>query len=348
MNFIASVWPRRLMTIAIAGGGVALFKALGLPLPWLLGPLLACLVAAFAQAPLRGLGAAQVPLRTILGVAVGASITPALWHRLDEMVFTLGLVVVLTAGVGLIGVPWFHRICGFDRVTAYYGTMPGGLQDMLIFGEEAGGDVRAMSLMHAVRISVIVVAAPIVLTTAFGLDLAGAAGAPARETPVVEMLAMLACALIGWKGGERIGLFGASIVGPLIVTAAASLTGIIHQRPPAEAILVAQFSIGIGVGARYAGITFAEVRKVVLAAFVYTVLIMAYSGLIAFLVIETELAPPAAALLAFLPGGQAEITVLAIVAGVDAAFVVAHHVFRMVLVILGAPMAMRFLDRWEK
>ena len=53
-------------------------------------------------------------------------------------------------------------------------------------------------------------------------------------------------------------------------------------------------------------------------------------------------------LLAFLPGGQAEITVLAIVAGVDAAFVVAHHVFRMVLVILGAPVAMRLLDRWEK
>ena len=348
MNRPISVWRRRLMTLAIAGVGVAVFKALGLPLPWLLGPLLACLLAAFVKAPLEGLGALQVPLRTILGVAVGASITPALFHRLDEMVVTLSLVVILTAGIGLIGVPWFHRVCGFDRVTAYYGTMPGGLQDMLIFGEEAGGDVRAMSLMHAVRVSVIVVAAPTVMTMAVGLDLTGPPGAPALETPLVEMAIMAACALIGWKGGERLGLLGASIVGPLIVTAAASLTGLIHQRPPAEAIIIAQLSIGVSIGARYAGVTFAEVRRVILASLAYTALIMAYAGLIAFAVIEAGLAPPAAALLAFLPGGQAEITVLAIVAGVDAAFVVAHHVFRMVLVILGAPVAMRLLDRWEK
>ena len=342
------ILARRVMTLGVALAGVGAFIAAELPLPWLLGPLLACLLAAFAQAPLAGLGGLSVPLRTILGVAVGASITPDMAHRLDEMVVTMALVVVLTVGVGLIGVPWFHRVCGFDRITAYYGTMPGGLQDMLVFGEEAGGDVRAMSLMHATRVSVIVVAAPVVLTSAFGLNLTGPPGEPASTLPVHEMLIMLACALIGWKGGERIGLFGASIVGPLIVTAIASLTGLIHHRPPAEAIVIAQLAIGIAVGARYVGITFGEFRRVVLASLVYGALILGYSALIAWVVISLELAPPAAALLAFAPGGQAELTVLAIVAGVDAAFVVAHHVFRMVLVIVGAPLAMRMLDRWEK
>ena len=64
------------MTLGVALAGVGAFIAAELPLPWLLGPLLACLLAAFAQAPLAGLGGLSVPLRTILGVAVGASITP--------------------------------------------------------------------------------------------------------------------------------------------------------------------------------------------------------------------------------------------------------------------------------
>ena len=336
---------RRAATIVIALAGVWVFFALSLPLPWLLGPLAACLIAAFAQAPLKGLGAASTPLRTILGVAVGATITPALFLRIGDMAVTMGMMAALTIGVGLIGALWFHRVAGFDRVTAYYGAMPGGLQDMLIFGEEAGGDVRAMSLMHATRVTVIVVAAPVVMALWFGLDLTGPAGAPISEAPLHELAIMAACALIGWKGGERIGLFGASILGPLIVTAAASLTGLIHQRPPAEAVALAQFSIGIAVGSRYVGITVAEFRRVILASLVYSALIMAYAALIAWIAIRAGLAEPVPALLAFAPGGQAELAVLAIVAGVDAGFVVAHHVFRMALVILGAPLAMRMMRK---
>jgi uncharacterized membrane protein AbrB (regulator of aidB expression) len=56
------------------------------------------------------------------------------------------------------------------------------------------------------------------------------------------------------------------------------------------------------------------------------------------------LAPGLEALLAFAPGGQAELTVLALIVGADAAFVVAHHVLRIFIVILGAPLAARFLQ----
>ena len=53
-------------------------------------------------------------------------------------------------------------------------------------------------------------------------------------------------------------------------------------------------------------------------------------------------APLQDALLALTPGGQAELVVLAIIVGADVAFVVAHHVLRLFLVILGAPIAARF------
>ena len=55
------------------------------------------------------------------------------------------------------------------------------------------------------------------------------------------------------------------------------------------------------------------------------------------------LAPPLDAILAFAPGGQAEMAVLAIVAGADVAYVILHHVLRIVIVIVGAPLIFRFL-----
>ncbi len=336
---------RSLMTLAIASVGIFIFTILDLPLPWLLGPLLACLIAAFAKAPMNGLGVIATPLRTILGVAVGAAITPALFHRIDEMALSMALIPLLALSIGLAGVPYFHRVWGFDRATSYYGVMPGGLQDMLVFGEEAGGNVRIMSLIHATRVLIVVVSAPLLLTYAFGVSLSEPPGAPALDTPVHEMLIMLACAIIGWKGGEKIGLFGASILGPLILTAAASLLDIIHHRPPIEAILIAQLSIGVSVGAHYVGITWAEFRRVVLAAALFTFLMMGLAAIPAALAIWLGSADGATVMLAFLPGGQAELTVLAIVSGVDVAYVVVHHIFRMIIVIIGAPLAMLWMGK---
>jgi hypothetical protein len=58
-----------------------------------------------------------------------------------------------------------------------------------------------------------------------------------------------------------VGLFGASILGPMILTAALSLGGIIWA---------AHFYIGIAVGVRYTGITWRELRVDVGAGIVYS------------------------------------------------------------------------------
>ncbi|WP_092498832.1 AbrB family transcriptional regulator [Meinhardsimonia xiamenensis] len=336
-------WRRRAETAVAAAAGVAVFLAFGLPLPFLFGPLFACLVAALARRPLMGFGPVGVAARTILGVAVGASITPEVVSRLPQMAASVAFVPLYIAAIGLVGLPFFHRVCGFDRVTAWYAAMPGGLQDMVIFGTEAGGDVRALSLIHATRVLVIVTVAPAILTWGFGATLANPVGAPAASLPVHEMGLMALAALIGWKGGERIGLFGASILGPMIVTAALSLTGLIHARPPAEAILFAQYMIGVAIGVGYVGVTMGEIRRVVLAGMAFVVILAALAAAVTEAVVALGLARPVEGFLAFAPGGQAEMTVLAIVSGADLGFVIVHHLTRISLVIIGAPLAARLI-----
>ena len=326
---------------AVSFAGVVLFSWLDLPLPWLLGPLTTCLIAALCGVPLGGISKLNAGMRTILGVAVGTTLTPVVLVSFPAMWPTLILMPVMVFLIALIGVPYFQRVCGYDFPTAYFSAMPGGLQDMIVFGEEAGGNVRTLSLIHATRVLVIVAALPFLLKGIWGADLSLEPGAPIGSISAQNIVLMVVAALLGWWGAVKIGMFGASILGPLILTAIITLAGFITSRPPSEAIWAAQFFIGMSVGSKYSGITMVEVRRDLVAGIGFCVILMVLTVIFVEGITLTGLAPGMEALLAFAPGGQAELVVLALIVGADAAFVIAHHILRIIVVILGAPLAAR-------
>lgn len=330
-----------LTTFVVAGLGVAAFQFLNLPLPWLLGPITACLIAALSGFPMRGIKPVNEAMRTVLGVAVGATFTPVLLASMVGMWPTLLMIPLMVTCIGLVGVPYFMKVWKFDFATSYYSTMPGGLQDMLVFGEEAGGNVRSLSLIHATRVLVIVVALPFILQGIWDADLSNPPGAPVTSLAPSQLLIMVACAIVGWWAASAVGMFGATILGPLIVAAIAALAGVLQHRPPAEAIWMAQFFIGMTVGVKYVGITMSEVRRDLVAGLGFCAILIVLTLIFVEVVYGFGLAPGMEALLAFAPGGQAELTVLALIVGADMAFVVAHHVLRIFTVILGAPLFAR-------
>lgn len=336
---------QRAVTLALGLLGAAAFWAAGLPLPALFGPMLACLMAALMGVRLRGFGPVSVAARAVVGVAIGAAVTPALVATLPQMAVSVALVPLYIAAIAAIGVPFFRRVCGFDPVTAFYAAMPGGAADMTLFGQEAGANVRQLSLVHVTRQLVIVVLAPLLLVHVYGVSLTAPMGDPARDLPSWELGLMAAVALIGWLGGARIGLFGAAILGPLILAAALSLSGVLTHRPPREALLAAQFLIGIGIGVSYVGVTLRELRDTVAGGAAFVLILAVLAAIVTEFVTLTGLAPPVEGFLAFTPGGQTEMTMLAIVTGADLGFVVAHHLARILIVILGAPLLFRLMRR---
>lgn len=343
MQFRTAFSPWRLATLALAAAGAGAFWFLGLPLPLLLGPMFACLAAALAGVPLKGVPPISEAMRPVLGVAVGASLTPALFARLGDMALSVSLIPPFILLIGATGYPYFRRLWGFDHATSYYAAMPGGLQDMLLFGIEAGGDPRALSLIHTTRVLVIVSLMPFLIRWLWELPLSGPPGQTADTIPPVEFAVMVACGVLGWWLAVRIGLFGAPMLGPMIVSGIVAFADGLHFRPPAEAMWVAQFFLGIGIGVKYAGVTLGEIRRVLTASLGYCLVLTVLSVVFAECVIQAGIAPPLDAILAFAPGGQAEMVLLAIIAGTDVAYVVTHHLLRVVLVILGAPFAARWL-----
>jgi uncharacterized membrane protein AbrB (regulator of aidB expression) len=76
----------------------------------------------------------------------------------------------------------------------------------------------------------------------------------------------------------------------------------------------------------------------VLSGILYVLILAALAAVFTEAVTLLGLARPVDGFLAFAPGGQAEMTVLAIVAGADLGFVIVHHILRVLIVITGAPL----------
>ena len=332
-----------LITHTICLSGAIIFLWLKLPLPWLFGPLFSCLLAALIGINLYSIKILSDAMRTILGVAVGATVTLSFLLALPGFWNTLIFIPITVILSGIIGVWYFQKLCGYDFPTAYYSSMPGGLQDMLVFGEEAGGNVRAMSLIHATRVLVIIIALPTLLTFIWGISLDKPPGDPIRNFEIEQLIILGICGIAGWKIASFLGMFGASILGPLILTAIASITGILHTRPPVEAIWAAQYFIALGIGVKYVGVTAQEIRKDILAGLGFCIFLLVITLGIVSLVINYNLAPAVDVILSMAPGGQAELVVITLIVGADLGFVVAHHLFRIFIVILGAPIMERFM-----
>lgn len=335
----------QLQTYAIGAIGVAVFLWFGLPLSFLMGPLVVCLITALCGVQLQMHKWLNFGFRTVLGVAIGSSITPEVIASIPRMGVSLAIVPVFIAVTALTTFPLLKRVFKLDSVTAYYGAMPGGLQDLLVFGEAAGGNLRALSLIHATRVLLIIGIAPLVIAALWDVDLLARPGADATDTPPLQIALMVFAGLGGWWLAVRFKLLGATIIGPMILTTILSLTGVITQRPPAEMIWASQFFIAIGVGSKYVGLTWQEFKLYVLAGIANGVLLAAVSAVFITAIVLTGIAPGLNAFLAFLPGGQSEMVVIAIIAGADLTYVVLHHILRIVMIVSFAPVLFRWFGR---
>ena len=334
----------RVLTLLISAAGVGLFLLFDWPLPFLIGPMAACLVCALASVPLQSMGLVGMFMRTFLGVAIGTSITPEIVGELPQFALSLATIPILILLLAFGGFRLL-RALGFDKQTSLYASLPGGLQEMLMLGEGAGGNVRAMSLIHATRVLALFAFVPLAITLIWGIDLSDPPGRPASSMPAHEIALMIAAAFLGWRIAELLRIPGPSLLGPAILAMILSLTGIINSRPPTEILVVAQFFIGLAVGVRYSGITVSEFRKYVLAGIVYSAVTGALSVAFLFAVLSVLSLPPIDVLLAFLPGGQAEMAIIAIVAGADVPFVIAHHFLRIMVVLVIAQIVSGWLKR---
>lgn len=326
------------LTLGTLGGW--LFSLLSLPLPWMLGAMTAVTVAAIGGADVAMPRWLRSSCITVLGVMLGASFTPAVVARMGEWTATLLALVAWAAVNGGVGWWYFRRYARFDRVTSYFAASPGGLNEMTLVGGQLGGDERTISLVHATRVFITVFTIPIWFRFHDGLGstTSGQAFVGLFSVDLADYALLGACAVFGALGAARLGLPAAAVLGPMILSAIIHLAGITESAPPTLIVSAAQVVIGATLGCRFVGFPISLAGRTIghgaVVGFVMIAITVAFSLLMARI---TNL-PLAAILLGYAPGGLAEMSLVAIALAVDAAFVATHHIVRIILVVICAPL----------
>jgi membrane AbrB-like protein len=126
-----------------------------------------------------------------------------------------------------------------------------------------------------------------------------------------------------------------------VASAALHLPGITDSVLPGWSIAVAQIVVGTAIGCRFAGAAVRTVGRVLALAMGSLVILLLIAGLITFAANALTGLDPRILVLAYAPGGMAEMALVALALGLDPALVTTHHVARIFLVVLLIPLAYR-------
>lgn len=341
-------YARFALTLLIGGLAGWGFAALSLPLPWMLGPLVACTVSVLIDLPVTAPPVVRPPMIGVIGVMLGTSFSPGMLASAGQWTGTLLMQAVLLVILAVIGVWYYRRVAGLDPVTAYYAGMPGGMIEMSMMGEESGGDGQAVILIHSARILFTVFTVPFIVQAIEQVQLGPrqASRLSIVDAPASTFVWIVVIAVAGAWLGRRINLPARNLFGPMILSIAVHGSGLTDFVVPLEIVIAAQVMVGCITGCRFLGYPKRQILRILAMSFGATALLLVASLVFCYGMARLTGAPFTAIILALAPAGIAEMALVALALHFDVAFVIAHQLARIALVATAAPFVFRRLG-WK-
>jgi uncharacterized protein len=337
-------WRPVFTALAVGAGGGVLYYGLHLPLPWMMGAMVATTIASMAGLEQAIPAWSRPPTIAVLGTLLGSSFTREIAARMFDWLPSLAALPVYILVIGLLALVYLRRVARLDPLSAFFCATPGGLGEMVILGDRAGGDLRTISLVHATRILLIVLTVPLAFRL-LGYLPPGRSTAPPAGIEALDLAVLALCAVAGIYGGQLLRLPAPGLLGPMILSAAAHLAGLVDGAPPPWLVAAAQIVIGAAIGCRFEGYPAARVLGMMLIGLGLTVLMLAVTLLFGAGLQALTGMPLPLLVLAFVPGGLAEMSLVALALTDDPAFVATNHIVRIGLVVLFASALFRLYRR---
>ncbi|MFM2355790.1 MAG: hypothetical protein RLZZ528_1526, partial [Pseudomonadota bacterium] len=133
------------------------------------------------------------------------------------------------------------------------------------------------------------------------------------------------------------------VTGPILLSGAAHVAGLVQGAPPVWLVWAAQVVIGTSLGVRFSGLPRGAFRRgLALAALNVAITCTVAFGIA--LSLHGAVGEPASALfLAFAPGGLVEMGLVALSLNMSPLYVTAHHVLRIVMAVTVARIGSRWI-----
>jgi membrane AbrB-like protein len=325
--------------------GGSIFHYAGLPAGLVAGAIVAASIAALMGRPLGVPPNLVKVILVVVGIALGSVVTPETLRGITTYPLSIGVlaigIVTMTAATGA----YLHLVHGWNHLSALLGASPGALAQILALGAESGADVRGVVVVQTLRVIMLAVGIPL------GLAIVGWAGpdtvgAPAAvETTWSELVILVTVSVACAFAFFRIGFTGGWLFGAMIGAAALNGGGFIDARLPAWLGNGAMIAMGAVTGSRFSKVDARMLVSYIFAAF--GSFAVAITVATCFMLIAGSLvdARPVDLVVAFSPGAQDTMMILALALHLDPVFVGAHHLARYVVVSLGVTFAAHAIIR---
>ncbi len=129
----------------------------------------------------------------------------------------------------------------------------------------------------------------------------------------------------------------------MVLSALVHITAVTEASPPSLLIAAAQVVLGTGIGCRFAGTPVSEIVRIVRISIGSTAILMVFGVLFGLALEEITGIAWFILVLAYAPGGLAEMSLVALAIGRDVAFVATHHICRIGIIVLLAPAAFKVM-----
>jgi membrane AbrB-like protein len=339
--------PRRALievaeTLAIALAGGLTFAWLKLPAGLVSGSVVAVAAAALLGRPVK------IPLEltrvcyVIVGILLGTVVTPATLRGVTTWPASIALLMLASIAMMLATSIYLRVVHRWDPLSALMGASPGSMAQVIALSSELGGDLRAIAIVQTVRILLLVVGLPNGLAL-FGLVVPAIAPArgPAGLSVLGQMIMLAVVASAFAIAFLRLRFPGGLLFGAMAGSAVLHGTGTIDAALPwwlgSSAVIV----LGGLVGSRFANTTLRMLVSFLGAALGSFAVAMAVATFFVLIVIHFYPFPIANVFIAFAPGAQDTMMVLALALHLDPVYVGVHHLARFLVVTVSIAVAAR-------
>lgn len=342
-----------IMFLLISGAGGFLLSLTGLSIGWMVGTLLVSGwlgigFPKFTRTLIRTGETGRVWLRTgqvLLGVQMGRQVNASVIRVFRENGLLILLMILLSIFLALLTGFMLYRFSRSDLVTSLYATTPGGLSSMIGIAEDAGANQAVVSVIQTLRVILVVSSIPVALSLWIG---AGSGSVTAGSAiPEGSLFPGLAFA-VGLSAvciflGRKIHMPAPWLIGSMIGTSAAQILLSMTSMHEAgiwwhqDLIILAQVLIGAAVGSRLSREMFVGLGQITLIGLIGSIALTSCMIIFALIVSHFTGVAKITSILAFAPGGIAEMAATSVVLHADAAFVVSCQVLRVLTICIVLP-----------
>lgn len=328
------------ITIAAGAAGGFGFYAAHIPGGAMSGSVIAvALLSVFGQAAPIG-GVLRVLALSTMGVAIGSAVTPDTFSNLSAYPGSAVMMSVCVVAMTLASAAVWTFFLRWPPTLALLSSVPGSMSYLVAVSLTMGADATRIAVVQMSRIIFLVTVLPFIVVYQSG----GHFGSPA--IPVVDPIQVLIPTLLaGIAFGfvlTRFGLGGGMLLGSLLLSGVVHFLGWAPGRVPMWMLNWGQVLLGSWVGSRFVDFDWSLFGRIMIGTTAAVGASMAVSVLFAMTAAALFGVSFGTALIAYAPGGQDSMMVLALTLGVDPIFVSAHHLARYFIINLTLP----FLISW--